>query len=256
MKVKQLLLVTALIFSAHSAFAAIENRPDDPGIPDHVNLPINFIQIGDMTLPSPAVERNGDLFNSIFNASGDGWSLEGEMTGEFDPWISFSLSISTTAGSGPIPVTMTFSIPILDTPSPNEVFGSLSISAVDATGDGVSVTPTNAKIMEAFVDDDLTGLVNMGVDVGDASSTAGIGSHVFGPFEEGPKIGPIHPVDGWDFLQVDVAFTISGNGDTVAMTGFASIIESGGEIPVPGAGAMGLVLLSAMGMRRSRRVSC
>jgi hypothetical protein len=123
----------------------------------------------------------------------------------------------------------------------------------DPTGDGVAITPFGG----ATVQRSSVGLpnTNMGVDVGGAFSSGpgvpgalyGYGPHSAGPIA-GPGTGP------WTFLSVLCSFSLSGNGDIAALTGFTSIEEAAQPIPEPSALVLlggGLVAV-ALAVRRRR----
>ncbi len=169
-----------------------------------------------------------------------------------DPDPSISYAIGVTDFGAPSSFTFLLSTPILPTGSPNLVNSSIAGGLTDQGGNGVSLTPQGATVQESSVGVPLTSL---GVGVGSAFA-AGAGSaganYVYGPDALGPVAGP--GPGAWTILQTSVAFTLSGDGDLAALTGYTSIVE-GAITPVPEAASgvlLGLGLLGA-GLAAIRR---
>ena len=157
--------------------------------------------------------------------------------------------LTITDLGAPSSFALLITLPIVPTVSPADVVGSLVGGLTDATGDGVSLTPTGAFTQVATLGAPPT---SMGVDVGTllTQPATGVPSslYVYGPFDSGllPAPGP----GPWTTLSVSASFTLSGNGDVVALTGSAAIIP----IPSPAIGLPGAIfLLSALRPRRVRR---
>jgi hypothetical protein len=119
---------------------------------------------------------------------------------------------------------------------PTVVSASLTGTLTDATGNGVSITPTVAdssgdadgvaEILLALAGDGVS-FVNLGVDVGPASSTEG----AYGPFTAGPQAGP---AGSFTFLRAQLSFMLSGGGDSASLTGVVTI-EPAPVVPLPAA---------------------
>lgn len=174
------------------------------------------------------------------------------LSGLMDPDPSIAYGLAVTDFGAPSSFAFIFSTPIVPVGTPNVVDASIVGGLTDFTGDGASITPTlldmdGDTIAEVQVAEVFGPLTNMGVDVGPslvvgagpAGALTSYGSHTFGPIA-GPGPGP------WTGLQTTTAFSLSGGGDIVSLTGFAQIV-----IPEPASmGLMGLGLM--MLIRRNR----
>jgi hypothetical protein len=194
----------------------------------------------------------------LIGEQGEGWSHtsrdEWEITlgGEFntDPFIAYGIAVVDFGA--PTAFGFSFFTPIVPTGPATVVTASLVGGLTDATGDGISITPTvNAPFLQhSYATAPAT---TMGVDVG-LGFAAGAGPpgsfYGYGPFAAGPIPGP---VGVWTGLGVDLDFTLSGGGDIAALTGFSSI----NTVPEPSTIAMtvlGLIGLVGSALRR-RRIS-
>lgn len=134
----------------------------------------------------------------------------------------------------PPPSFLAFFTPIVATGSPNLVSASLAGTLVDASGDGVTITPSmGPKIQSSQVSSPLTG---MGVDV-----------------SIGEVLGPLAgPAGTWTGLQVMAAFQLSGGNDQATLTGVASIVAgeqpTNGRVPEPGSLALVVLALVSAGL--------
>jgi len=169
-----------------------------------------------------------------------------------DPSIAYGISV--TDFGAPSSFSFTFTSPIVPTGSPNVVTASLVGGLTDATGNGISMTPTQADLDGDGLLELQTSSVglggpttNMGVDVGPAF-TAPPGApgalHNYLSTVAGPKPGP--GPGPFDTISTTLAFGLSGDGDIASMTGFASI-----EVPEPG--ILGLVLAGVPMLMRRRK---
>ncbi len=189
--------------------------------------------------------------NYYMDAGGDHMMINATL----DPDPSIAWGISVTDFGAPSSFSFTFTSPIVPTSSPTTVTASLTGGMTDNTGNGISMTPTQANLDgDLFLElqTSATGIggptTNMGVDVGTGfSAPAGLPgalhnylSQVAGP-QLGPSGGP------FDVLSSTFAFLGSGDGDIYSMTGFASIET------VPEPGMIGLMMLVAPVLVRRRK---
>lgn len=177
------------------------------------------------------------------------------ISGILDPDPSISYGIAVTDFGAPTAFAFSFFTPIVSVGAPNIVRASIVGGLTDFSGNGVSISPTIgdsdgdgiAEIQLAAVLSPTTG---MGVDVG-AAFAAGAGSagafHSYGPFAAGPMPGP--GPGPWTGLSVTTAFLLSGDGDTAALTGFASIDPQ----PIPEPTSFLLIGSGLLGLRKLRR---
>jgi hypothetical protein len=172
-----------------------------------------------------------------------------------DPSISYTISVSDFLS--PSSFSFTHTTPITPIGPTNTVRASVVGGLTDAVGNGVSITPTLAdsdgdgspEIQVASV---LAPSTNMGVDVGLVATHAGTGglaSHPYGSYDAGPIAGP--GPGPWTTLTTTTAFSLSGGGDTVALTGFAEIVPEPSTVALAGVGAM--LLLGYAARRRKAR---
>jgi hypothetical protein len=166
-----------------------------------------------------------------------------------DPSVSYGLGISDFGA--PSSFTFTFTSPIVATGPP--VFSNAYVSGGlnNVSGGGVTLTPLlpdsdGDGIAEVQVARVSSGgpFVNMGVDVGPISVNSGpIGAQYAYPpapaslYSAGPIAGP--GPGPWTSLSVTAAFSLTGGGDAVALTGLASV-----AVPEPST----WLLLSAAGL--------
>jgi hypothetical protein len=165
-----------------------------------------------------------------------------------DPVISYGVAVVDFGA--PSSFSFLFFTPIVPTGPAVVVNSGVVGGLTDTTGDGVSITPTGAKLQTSALYFPET---PMGVDVGDAESNPGTGVFSYGPYTAGPIVGP---AGVWTGLAVSVDFSLSGGGDVAALTGFARVeapprdVPDGGPgVPLAAAALFGL----AMAARFARR---
>jgi hypothetical protein len=139
--------------------------------------------------------------------------------------VSLSLSVTVTDLGEPSAFLVSFSIPIVIN-APTLVTASLSGTLTDGGTDGVSIAPISGAldsdgdgILEILVATVNSFTVNLGVDVGPASTTAG----AYGPFSAGPQayLGPLAPTT----LDLTLSFRLSGGGDSASFNGIVTLVE-------------------------------
>jgi hypothetical protein len=182
-----------------------------------------------------------------------------------DPGISWGLSVTNATG-GPLGFTFGYTTPLLPAVSFPSLFGVSSqisggitdtgrASVIDATGDGVSLTPLsgNGFVQNPALQAVLAGPATAaGASSGEAFTQGATGStnpstYDYTLFTSGPAGGP---TGTWGFFSTEIAFSLSGNGDIASLTGNAII----GEVPLPAAGWLlmsGLVGLAGLARRKS-----
>lgn len=184
-----------------------------------------------------------------------------ENRGNFDPFINYSFSVKNNS-SKTITFDRVFNAPVsprID--SANQVRATIAAKLTDATGDGVALTPAS----DSGVAQDNDGIpeiqilrlhssatdswANAGVDVGpSARFNGGAGAYNYGTFSSGPVSGPI---GDWNRMQIRDRFSLSGNGDTAAFSGYAEILA----VPEPSKGIMFSIGALVVGFMASRRNS-
>jgi hypothetical protein len=188
--------------------------------------------------------------------------------GNFDPFVNYSFNATNIGGSA-VTVQTTTSAPILGgVGGPNLVRATVGYSIVDATGNGATLTPlpvvaqdgdgiAEAQIFRLSNSANATvpgvnnaSWVNAGVDVG--KQVTHTGAFPAGTFVDaaGFLAGPTAPgVTTWNWMQTRTRFSLTGNGDSVGITGYAEILP----VPEPGEWAMMIIGLAVVGLVVSRR---
>lgn len=172
-----------------------------------------------------------------------------------EPFISWSIAANNNT-SAPKSFVFGYTTPLLPGVSgPNEVSSQISGGLTDATGDGLTITPTSGTFLQrpTLSLNLVSGAVSAGVDSGPAATVGNGSTATFDysatpttPYGAGPTAGPLGL---WNFLTTEIAFTLSGNEDKVAMTGNAVITP----VPLPAAGVLlmsGVLTLAGLTRRR------
>jgi len=214
------------------------------GLDSTVQAPFITIHVDGVSYDGPKIEvgqnRAGKPVYRVEDYKLETPEFQLELSGVLDPDPSILYAIAVVDFGAPSVFGFAFFTPIVPTGFPNTVDSSLTGGLIDFEGDGISLTPTAATLQTSSVGGPLTG---MGVDLGPAfaapPSSRGA-PYAYGPYTAGPIPGP--GPGPWTTLQVDVGFGLSGGGDSVALTGFAQILEGGIIIPETGAnGSMALL---------------
>lgn len=171
------------------------------------------------------------------------------VSAEFDPDPIVTYSIAVTDFGAASTFLFSFGQAIILPGGANFVDAQIGGALTDATGDGVSITPTLAdsdgdatlEIQTSAVGFGVPS-ITMGVDVGLAESKAGTGGPAvsgYGTYSEPVQLGPS---GAFDAMNVSIGFSLSGGGDTLALSGFAQIV------PVPEPTSIWLVGCSILGL--------
>jgi hypothetical protein len=199
-------------------------------------------------------------YEGIFEHDVGGNGFRVTISGVLDPdpiitWVDTFTNFGTPSTFSGFKV-----MPIFPTGNPGTVFGQVTGGLTDATGNGVSLTPTGSlgdpdgdSVPEFVINDVGVGgppvYTNMGVDVGSALTFGPDipGAHHTFTFSSGPFAAP---PGVWTTLRSTWSFTLSGDGDTVALTGFASIVPEPSSVAL---GVIGAASLFVAAMRRRRK---
>lgn len=186
-------------------------------------------------------------------------------TGNLDPFLTYGMSVKNNSG-GLRTFQKTVTAPVSPgITGPNTVRASVSGGLTDATNDGVSITPAPnrpqdgdgvAELQLLLLNDtnaNWNSATNAGVDVGLAQTFSGAPfSYTYGAYQDGFGPAVDGPSGAWHWMQVRTRFTLTGNGDTAAINGYAEITP----VPEPSAYAMmlaGLGLVGGIAMRRRKQ---
>jgi hypothetical protein len=160
-----------------------------------------------------------------------------------DPSIAFGITVVDFGA--PSQFGFSFSIPNNLAASPaTTVRSSLVGGLTDFTGNSVSISPVNsATLMDNFLNDLPAFVWSVGPGLSGGQGDPGA-LYAYGPYTFGPAPGPANPpLTG--FFTTTLNFTLSGDGDIAALTGFCDISPA----PVPatllllGSGLLGLASL-------------
>jgi hypothetical protein len=205
-----------------------------------------------------------DHFNAYWydpNNPGEGFDLYiGGLVFDPDPVITYSFAV--TDFGAPSTFGFIFSQPIVATSTPGVVDASLSGSTTNGGGLPGLVTVTPAAPPGIIpVDGDFlpeiavytlsqnggATFLNAGLDLGPAfASNPLLVSDTYGPFSGGPIAGPAG-AGSYNFMRVDVNFSLSGGSDSFTANGSATVIPEPGTLVLL---VGGLVALAAAGRRR------
>lgn len=149
-----------------------------------------------------------------------------------DPFIAWSISATNNSGA-PMFFSFSFGTPLSPAvDGPNSVRSQISGGVTDATGDGVALSPQGGShLQDPSVAPSASGArTALGVPTGGAfSGNTGVTETFSYPVDSaGFAAGP---AGDWRMLFTTVSFTLSGAGDTVALTGNAVI----SPVPLPAA---------------------
>jgi len=176
-------------------------------------------------------------FEHVIETPGFSITISGNL--DSDPSISYAIGV--TDFGAPSIFGFLFGTPIVPTGPATTVTASIVGGLTDFTGDGVSLSPTAAKVQTSSVGFPIT---PMGVDVGDPA-VHGPGApgalYPYGSFADGPDPGPSGM---WTFLSTSSTFSLTGGGDSAALTGFASVVTA--TVPDGGIGLLGVLTLLAV----------
>jgi len=204
-----------------------------------------------------------------FKTNGPGFSIEIRGIIDPDPSINFNILATNTSNntnSDPKSFQIFILEEIVPQGFPNKVEGQLGILLTDGNGSGgVTIAPVSPpsgiltdgtdKIAVFSVSSDPLGSTptsykNMLVDVGPGGSTSVPIAFLFD--ESGELDGPDHGGPGWNFLRLDLGFTLSA-GDTAQISGFGSINNVGNFNSVPEPGTLLLLGFGLVGLGFFRR---
>jgi PEP-CTERM motif len=212
--------------------------------------PFGILQVGpssvNLTLtPDP---QNSDVLSFEGLLTSDLFDVQVNGTLDAAGSILFGLA-AQNLGTDPLAVSVSLLTPIDPLSPENTVQSGITGTLTDGATDGFSLQPTFgdmdgdgvAELMVVSAGDP----INLGVDVGPGTTAAG----VYGPFlaSQGLAGDPL-----LRSLQLDLALSLSGNGDSAALQGFAQIA------PVPEPSTLLMLSMGAAGMmagvrrRRSR----
>ena len=143
-----------------------------------------------------------------------------------EPYLDYGLAVRDSGA--PSTFSFVFGGPI--SPALQCVWGSSSLSGSTTDGgiDGVTITPTDpsGKVQITTISDGIS-TVNIGHDLGPTATLFGQ-SAVYGPFNEGFGPAKFLSTSGWNSIQMDVKFQLSGGGDILTMNGRSDIAETTG----------------------------
>jgi hypothetical protein len=163
--------------------------------------------------------------------------------------------------AGPVIFADSVSFPITPISGANTVTSTFSASLTDSNRNGMTLTAKPPiGIPEDIASDSITEMMvttvddgsvrkNIGLDLAGPSTSISpdspIHSGVWGSFDEGPVTGPVSAT-GWNSMQIDVNFEITGGGDMATYQG-CSYIDKTPNIPefptvaLPAAFIVGLI---------------
>lgn len=224
----------------------------------------NAIAFGDVPLEDQEDGSKTVMVENLADTDGDWLIEECMMNFDPDPFINYSLAVENTSGGDlnfSFTYTLVFNPPINDSVLVDSTFqggftdGGDNDIHVNYLDPGV---PEDGSVTEMHVvnisHNGGATLYNVGMDLG-VLPASGSGGGSFGYSEAGPQlIGPPPAGQSWNFLRIDVNFTLSGEGDDtgdiLTASGSADVLDANpGQVPVPaalwlfGSGLFGLAAL-------------
>jgi hypothetical protein len=221
-------LVVLLLLSARGAHAGVLPVATASLTVDGINY----------TVPVTPMAEGNKVYQIINNVTvgseAQGFVAVISGAGDPDPAISYGLGV--TDFGAPSSFSFSFTSPIVPTGPPTAASAYVSGGLNNVSGGGVTITPTlpdsdgdgTPEVQVASVS---TGgpFVNLGVDVGPILPNVGpIGAHFPYPpspasvYSAGPIAGP--PGGPFTLMNVTAAFSLTGGGDSAALTGLASVV--------------------------------
>ena len=195
--------------------------------------------------------------------TGDDWSVEIDVVLDPDPSITYGLAVQNNSG-GALSFSFLFSQNITPTSAPGFVNTSYSASTTNGGGGAgtVTITPaappfgtpedgdatTETAVFNLSNDGGGT-LFNAGIDLGQAFSSNPALTSDTAPPENSPVIAGPLGAGTYDFMQLDVNFTLSGGGDIATLNGSARVVPEPGTAALLGLGLLGIAYRSR---RRAR----
>jgi hypothetical protein len=240
-------LVKSLIICVGAfAFLSIANAQDTT--PPFVGVSVDGKQL-DIGIKLQPTEKGWQIPSQTFGGEELGWQFT--ISGNYDTDPSIAYGLAVVDFGAPSAFAFLFGTPIVPVGPGTVVNSSIVGGLTDFAGDGVSITPTGAKVQSSLLD-----ASPMGVDVGpaDAHPAGDAGAlYAYGPYTAGPIAGPAG--GPFTFLTASASFSLSGGGDIAALTGFAQAVDAPATTPDSGPGVLGLVAIGLVlaGGAASRR---
>jgi hypothetical protein len=213
--------------------------------------PLAALQVGEtdigLILKLDPKKPGGAFLNQVFTT--DAYRVAVTATLDPDASIQFGIDV-TNFGADALPVVFRLGVgvnPFVEpTAASSGIDGTLTPGLREASGVrlGADVLPDvdGDGANEIFISG-FNG-IPFGIDLGPSSSSPGS----YGPFLGGPIVGPTGP--GFTFLDMTLAFTITGGGDRAELEGFTEVQA----VPEPATiGLVGMGLIAVARRLRRRR---